>query len=139
MNNTMNIFKISILFVFLWTILSCDTPQNNSNKDMELALEVVDCQVFEQHLKMEDTFILLDVRTKKEVDKGMIEGAKHLDFFSSDFTTSLEKLDKDQPILVYCAKGGRSNKAANQMVELGFRKVYDLDGGYIAWSTCNLD
>ena len=137
----MNIFKISILFVFLGTILSCDTPQNTPDKDKELAatLEVVDCQVFEQLMGKEEAFLLLDVRTKEEVENGMIDGAMHLDFYSNDFSASLEKLDKNQTVFVYCAKGGRSNKAANQMVNLGFSKVYDLDGGFGAWTICQRD
>jgi rhodanese-related sulfurtransferase len=77
---------------------------------------------------------ILDVRTPAEVDKGRIEGAENLDIFNwEDFTLGVEKLEKSEPVLVYCKVGGRSAKAAKYLVENGFTKVYDLNGGILAW------
>ena len=45
----------------------------------------------------------------------------------------MNALDKDIVTLVYCKSGGRSGKAAKIMIELGFRIVYDLKGGYSNW------
>jgi rhodanese-related sulfurtransferase len=42
-------------------------------------------------------------------------------------------LDKNKPVLVYCAAGGRSASAAKDLKKAGFKKVYDLEGGYDAW------
>ena len=69
------------------------------------------------------------MRTQEEVDNGMIDGAQHIDFYANTFSASLDQLDKEQTVLVYCARGGRSNKAANQNDRNGFSKVYDLNGG----------
>lgn len=134
----MNISKFSILFIFLSTILSCTSTNSDVSTDSESAssLQVVDCQYFQERMQSDEPYLLLDVRTQEEVDQGMIKGAEHMDFYAADFTQSLEKLDKEQPVLVYCARGGRSNKAANQMIELGFKEVYDLSGGYTAWTSC---
>jgi phage shock protein E len=35
--------------------------------------------------------------------------------------------------MIYCAAGGRSAKAAALMQSLGFKKVYELKGGYRNW------
>jgi rhodanese-related sulfurtransferase len=45
----------------------------------------------------------------------------------------ISKLDKEQPFLIYCAAGGRSAKAGALMQSLGFKKVYELKGGYRNW------
>jgi rhodanese-related sulfurtransferase len=42
-------------------------------------------------------------------------------------------LDKEIPIYLYCRSGGRSNKAARQLISLGFKEIYDLQGGYLGW------
>jgi len=77
--------------------------------------------------------VLLDVRTKEEVDAGKIENALNIDFNKQDFATQIEKLDKNKPYIVYCAVGGRSSKAASYMKANGFHNVYNMLGGYNQW------
>ena len=36
-------------------------------------------------------------------------------------------------LMIYCHGGGRSAKAANQLISLGFKEVYNLIGGYSKW------
>ncbi|HXQ19517.1 MAG TPA: rhodanese-like domain-containing protein [Acidimicrobiales bacterium] len=40
----------------------------------------------------------------------------------------------DQPVVVVCSEGYASSLAAASLVELGFRRVADLDGGFRAWA-----
>ncbi|HBW86879.1 MAG TPA: hypothetical protein DEF82_09115 [Crocinitomicaceae bacterium] len=49
------------------------------------------------------------------------------------------KFDKKKPLLVYCAAGGRSSKAIKNLSKAGFRKVYDLEGGFDDWRLINLE
>lgn len=74
--------------------------------------------------------VLLDVRTPFEFNEGHIENARNIDFSSNTFEQEIDKLDKDQPVFLYCAIGVRSAKAANLMRKKGFKHVFDLDGGY---------
>ena len=41
---------------------------------------------------------------------------------------------KEETIYVYCRSGARSQKAAHQMIALGFTQVIDLEGGYLSWT-----
>ena len=41
--------------------------------------------------------------------------------------------DKSTKILVYCRSGFMSKIAASKLVEMGYKNVYDLDGGVITW------
>lgn len=82
--------------------------------------------------------LILDVRTSKEVAKGMIEGAQHLDFYGEAFETELGKLPKEQPVYVYCRSGGRSGKTMAMMEKLGFKNVVNLAGGMLAWEKAGL-
>ena len=77
---------------------------------------------------------VLDVRTANEVAQGKIQGSMNIDYFKSDFMAiANKKLDKNKPVLVYCAAGGRSASAAKDLKKAGFKKVYDLEGGYDNW------
>lgn len=82
-----------------------------------------------------DEGIILDVRTIQEVNKGHIEDATNIDFYASDFTEKLALIQKDVLIYVYCASGGRSSKTVAKMKDLGFKKVYNLLGGFGAWKS----
>ena len=46
--------------------------------------------------------------------------------------------DKNTLILVYCRSGHMSKIAASELVEMGYRNVYELDGGIIAWKKSGL-
>ncbi|WP_235954667.1 Ca2+-dependent phosphoinositide-specific phospholipase C [Cyclobacterium salsum] len=91
-----------------------------------------------QYASQREKPLLLDVRTQAEVDEGMITGAAHIDFMQADFSQRIEKLEKGQPVFVYCKVGGRSSKAAEQMREMGFEKVYHLEGGLDEWKALGL-
>jgi len=77
---------------------------------------------------------LVDVRTPQEYEAGYIGEAVNIDFVNDNFATEIQQLDKVKPVYIYCRSGNRSARAAQQMQELGFQEVYDLKGGYLAWS-----
>ncbi|MDB2389376.1 rhodanese-like domain-containing protein [Flavobacteriaceae bacterium] len=80
--------------------------------------------------------VLVDVRTPAEYSEGFIEGAINIDYFNQQsFIKQISALDKKEPVYLYCRSGNRSMKAARQLVSLGFENVYDLAGGYMAWSS----
>ena len=77
---------------------------------------------------------LVDVRTAKEFNEGAIGDALNIDFFQQEtFNEEFGKLDKEQPIYLYCRSGNRSQKAAAKLDSLGFKHIYDLKGGYMGW------
>ena len=77
---------------------------------------------------------LLDVRTAGEYSAGHIKNALNVDVLNQKtFTKYAKDLDLDQPVYSYCRSGGRSQTASKLLVELGFKEVYDLKGGYLNW------
>lgn len=77
---------------------------------------------------------LVDVRTAREYNSGCIKNALNIDFFNrSAFTAAFEKLDKQQPVYIYCQSGVRSRKASKKLAQIGFETIYDLKGGYGSW------
>ena len=85
-----------------------------------------------------DQGLVLDVRTPQEVAGGTLNGASVIDFQGGKFEQRVSLIARNRPVFVYCASGGRSGQAAALMTKLGFTKVYNLSGGYRAWTAAGL-
>lgn len=77
--------------------------------------------------------IVLDVRTPEEFSAGHLANAININLEGSDFATEVSKLDKNATVAVYCRSGNRSGVATEQMAELGFTDMYDMQGGIVEW------
>ena len=82
---------------------------------------------------------LVDVRTPEEFKGNHLKGAQNICVTSDDFKEKVKILDKNKPVYVYCYKGGRSAQAALELKELGFTKIYDMDGGILLWEENKLE
>lgn len=76
---------------------------------------------------------LVDVRTPEEHATGHLAGSLNIDYVNGDFMAGASKLDKKRPVLLYCAAGGRSESALQDLKAAGFADVHDLVGGIKAW------
>jgi rhodanese-related sulfurtransferase/rubrerythrin len=79
----------------------------------------------------EGSYTLLDVRQPREYEADHIPGAKLIPLPS--LKDSFRQLDSQKPVIAYCAIGGRSFAAAQLLSGLGFKEVYNLQGGIKAW------
>ncbi len=83
--------------------------------------------------KMKKYIQLVDVRTAKEFSQNCVGSAINFNIEGAEFEQKIQSLDKSKPVYVYCRSGKRSDKAAQKMKALGFKKIYDLEGGVLAW------
>jgi rhodanese-related sulfurtransferase len=81
-----------------------------------------------------DDIVLLDVREEHELDICKLPYTHHIPLGQLQF--KFHEMDgvKDKETIVYCRSGGRSQKAAMFLEDAGFAKVYNLEGGVLAWS-----
>ena len=108
--------------------LSCQTSPGQQVRSVDVNVED-----FAALIDTATLGVLLDVRTDAEFIEGHLKGATQLNFYEASFETSLDAMDKNIPVFIYCRSGGRSGKAAKKMKEKGFKSVYNLEGGIIAW------
>ena len=81
-----------------------------------------------------DKGLLIDVRTPEEWAEGHLKGAAHKDYWKEDdFDAAMNTIPRDRPVLVYCAAGGRSGLAANELHQGGHLEVYNLEDGITGW------
>lgn len=87
------------------------------------------------NLMKDKNTVILDVRTPGEIKGGKIKGAKEINIMSPSFSTKIKALDPSKTYLVYCRSGNRSGKACARMEKEGFASLYNLSGGFSAWSS----
>jgi len=80
---------------------------------------------------------ILDVRDFRSYRAGHIDGAVLLH-------EGLEQrlVDDgafDEPVLLYCYRGIQSREKAEHFTNLGFERVYSLEGGYTDWPRAERD
>ncbi|MDA7708355.1 rhodanese-like domain-containing protein [Flavobacteriaceae bacterium] len=81
-----------------------------------------------------DNVLLFDVRTMDEFNSGHLKGSINIDFYEEKlFDKFFKKVNKSKPIYIYCRSGNRSKKSSEKLKNLGFVKVFDLEGGYKNW------
>ena len=84
-----------------------------------------------------EDFTILDTRNDFEIRLGRFKdsidvGLNHF----SEFPTAIKNLDKSlksKPLVMYCTGGIRCEKASAAMLDAGFKKVYQLDGGILRY------
>lgn len=88
--------------------------------------------------------LVLDTRNDYEVRVGKFKQAIDFNIQNfTDFTRQISQLPpeaKEKPVVTYCTGGIRCEKAAEWMLQAGFKNVYQLDGGILRYfETCGGD
>lgn len=79
--------------------------------------------------------IIIDVRSPEEWEDGIIPKAKLLNIFDAQgFMAGISVMDKSKEYYVYCRSGARSGQACQIMATQGFTLLYNLEGGFSAWT-----
>ena len=100
--------------------------------DLTKALPQIAVRDLEQRMKLEQPFILLDVREPFEFEMAQIEGANLIPL--GELPARWQELDREKEIFVFCHSGVRSARAAEFLRAAGFPKVANVTGGIDAWS-----
>ncbi|WP_366187075.1 rhodanese-like domain-containing protein [Flavobacterium ovatum] len=121
-------FRNLIFLIPAFILLSCQ-KQHSQNRT------IVDAATFSKKIEATEKPQIIDVRTPEEFEEEHLISAKNINWNGDNFDTEAEKLDKSKPVFVYCKSGGRSKKASAKLTELGFENIYELDGGFLQWSS----
>lgn len=96
-------------------------------------LNNLDPLTFKQKMEADPKAVVLDVRTEQEFQNGGLFNARNVSYLSPDLWDQLEVLDPNCTYYVYCRTGRRSIRVCTLMKNGGFPRVYNLDGGLLAW------
>ncbi len=126
--------KKNIIFGFLSFSLLLTGCLNGQNKPSDILLSA---EEFSKKINETAGLTIIDVRTPDEFSQGHIQNALNINWNSDEFDNEIALLDKSKAVFVYCLSGGRSSNAAEKMRELGFKQVFELNGGMMKWRGMN--
>jgi rhodanese-related sulfurtransferase len=127
--------------IFLILIFACTLAQAQVKPVKQIVAEaksnIVQISVDELKKKIEsrEKFMLIDVRTKEEYLAGHIEGSVWIPRGELEFDIQKLTNDPEVEIIIYCRGGGRSALAVGALNNIGYEKVFNLDGGFKKWAT----
>lgn len=115
--------------ILMLTMLTAMLFGCGSGKKADANLITVGVEEFAQIVTQDDVR-LVDVRTPEEFAEGHLAGAENIDVKAAGFAERIKGIEGT--VAVYCRGGRRSLAAAEQLAAQGCR-VYNLDGGILAW------
>jgi len=115
-----SIFLISTLVIF-----------NSCSDGKASQIQVVSADEMQDKLRYNNVQVV-DVQPEQEYKKSHLLNAQNI-LYDKNFRKGLEKLDKNQPVAIYCTSGSVSPEAAKILKEAGFTQIYVLEGGIKKW------
>ena len=150
--------KLIYLIPVLILAMGCNgIYENGEELAMDLKLSVNQISVEDLKAKLENdeaAFHLVDVRTKAEFEEGFINDSydynmylmpvilprgiieykiSDADYWEDFFEDVPDK--ESSEIIIYSQNGDRGLLAANTLLQLGYKNVSNLDGGYDKWQS----
>ena len=95
-------------------------------------IQEVDTQTASEKIESNQV-VVLDVREPDEFEQGALKNVVHIPRGHLEAQVESKIVDKNSPVIVYCAGGVRSAFAAKTLQELGYANVLSMAGGFGKW------
>ncbi|MCX7713302.1 MAG: molybdopterin-synthase adenylyltransferase MoeB [Chthoniobacterales bacterium] len=110
----------------------CGIPQARAAEEAEPPVPEITPEELAQKRAKGDKFVLIDVREPFEYEIARIPGSKLIPL--SSLHSRMSELDTADEIIVHCKSGYRSAQAVRELQAAGFSKLWNLQGGILAWA-----
>jgi thioredoxin 1 len=115
---------IALLLIFYCSVIA-QVPDSVKYKS-------VDPYYFHLDYLKTDSALLVDVREFFEFRRQRIKDAVNIPS-SGNLEKSYDTISKNCALFLYCTSDYRSERVAKKLYDIGFRKLYSLEGGIVAW------
>jgi rhodanese-related sulfurtransferase len=129
--------RYGLLFLMILFATSCTGQQRVQSGAYDLMLKAmlshsVDEISVDSLQKVQSHVLLLDARSMEEYEVSHIQDATFVGYDNFD-STAVDSIDRDQPTVVYCAVGYRSEKITEKLQKINFTNIANLYGGIFEW------
>ncbi len=120
--------------LFITLLFAASGCQLNERDESPVIPTYQDISAAELQIMLDEgeDLLLVDVREEHEYAVGHIPGAVLL--ILGDLEEDYGVLDHQKTIVLICRSGRRSAEGARFLVQQGFEKVYNLQGGMLSWT-----
>lgn len=84
-----------------------------------------------QMMKENKDLQLIDVREREEYMEEHIRGITLIPL--SQLDVRHQEIDKDKDTVLICRSGGRSSRACEYLAGMGHKRLFNMNGGMMAW------
>ncbi|MDH5564546.1 MAG: rhodanese-like domain-containing protein [Nitrospirota bacterium] len=126
--------RVSLVYVLaLFVLISWNLPLTYAEPYL-LTVQQLKAALDKGSQPSQKGFLLIDVRSPDEHQEGFIPGTDfNIDFREIQHRAQELHAALDSHIVVYCQSGHRSNIAAETLMSLGYKHVYNVEGSMNAW------
>lgn len=121
-------FLLLMLVLPIVFFVSC----GSSSSEVISTFEVITASEAKNMMDNDSSIVLVDVRELYEYEAEHISGATLLPLSEIETKATTVLPDKTVTYIIYCRSGNRSNTASQQLVDMGYKSIYDM-GGIIDW------
>ena len=130
-------FKNTIIFliaILTWTIAQAQVKSAKQIvEEAESQIEQISINALKTKIDSVQNFILIDVRSEKEYLAGHVKNAVWIPSGKVKFATQKITKDPKVEIIIYCRDRGQSALSVYALNEIGYEKVFDVEGGFKKW------
>ena len=109
----------------------CGVPHVEAEHREASTVKHISVQELEQWRQSQKDFQLIDVREPYEYEIVNLQG----ELIPKDTVTdSLNRIEREKPVVVHCRSGKRSAEVIQELESLGFENLYNLEGGVLAYA-----
>ncbi len=112
-----------------------------ADDDVQNSVTTIEVNAAKEFVARHENAIIMDVRTPVEFEMSHITGAVNVNVQDESFENMVVALDPNKTYIVHCTKNpadGRSSRALETLKSMGFKHLYSLQGGYVAWKDAEL-
>lgn len=109
--------KVLLLGLCMMFLTACESSE-------VAKVQPIDC--ITKNAYVSEGAVLIDVRSELEFNQGNLKNSINIDVEAIANYIEKEVPDKDAKIIVYCRSGNRSATAAQTLIDMGYKNVYDL-------------
>ncbi len=95
-------------------------------------MKAITVQELKEKIDNKEDFQLIDVREPFEYEMSNL-GGENIPL--ANVILEASKISKDKPVIMQCRSGKRSAAAVQQLEQLGYTNLYNLEGGILAWAS----
>jgi adenylyltransferase/sulfurtransferase len=110
----------------------CGIPQAQQAEAEEADVPRISVTDLKARRDRNEKFVLLDVREPFELDICSLPDAKLIPL--GQLPSRMSELDSADEILIVCKTGVRSAKAVRLLQKAGFNRLFNVEGGIMAWA-----
>lgn len=133
----MKIMTVILGLIMLFT--GCQSTVTNTavKADPNAPAEIRDVSVTDAQAAVSKAYSqFVDVRTVEEYAGG--HAARAINIPLDTLAAKADTLEKNEPVYLICQTGNRSRKAADVLKAAGFKTIYNVTGGTVAWKEASL-